>query len=121
MLSGGQKQRLVLARILIARPDILLLDEATSAMDVDAVADFHRILCECLPDTAVLAVLHGEHLPQDPDGGSFYAAALDIHDGIGQLSDPQGPALCRPARGGMTGRATADRGHRVNGMMLSTR
>ena len=86
VLSGGQKQRLVLARILIARPDILLLDEATSAMDVDAVADFHRILCECLPDTAVLAVLHGEHLPQDPDGGSFYAAALDIHDGIGQLS-----------------------------------
>ena len=86
VFSGGQKQRLVLARILLAQPDILLLDEATSAMDVDAVADFHRTLCECLPNTAVLAVLHGEQLPQDPDGASFYISALDIHDGIGQLS-----------------------------------
>ena len=47
-------------------PDILLLDEATAALDMDAVADFHLTLRECLPQTAVLAVLHGDAAPCDP-------------------------------------------------------
>ena len=32
-LSGGQKQRLMIARAVIARPQILIFDEATSALD----------------------------------------------------------------------------------------
>jgi len=85
VLSGGQRQRLVLARILLAKPDILLLDEATSALDVNAVVEFHLTLGECLPDTAILAVQHGETVPCDPDGEPFYSAMLEFRDGVGTV------------------------------------
>lgn len=84
VFSGGQKQRLVLARILLQRPDVLLLDEPTSAMDGNAAVDFHRALRERLPKSAVLAVLHSETVPTDPDGQPFYTAVLDIREGVGR-------------------------------------
>ena len=85
VLSGGQKQRLVLARILIAKPDLLLLDEATSALDVDAVVAFHHALTVALPRTAILSVLHGETPPTGPRGEPIYGSVLDIEDGIGAV------------------------------------
>lgn len=93
VLSGGQKQRLVLARILLMKPDVLLLDEATSALDVDAAVDFHIALCEELPRTAILAVLHGVDVPHDPDGEPFYNAVLEIRRGVGQVRPVMQPRI----------------------------
>ena len=93
VLSGGQKQRLVLARILLQRPDLLLLDEATSALDVNAAMDFHLALRERLPGTAVLAVLHDPDVPCDPDGEPFYDTILDVRDGVGHPRPVPNPAV----------------------------
>lgn len=85
VLSGGQKQRLVLARILLQRPDILLLDEATSALDPQGALDFHATLRDALPRAIVLSILHGASPLLDPHGAPCYGATLDIEDGVGRL------------------------------------
>lgn len=43
-LSGGQKQRLVLAAIIVAKPQILLLDEPISQLDPQGAADLLDIV-----------------------------------------------------------------------------
>lgn len=45
-LSGGQQQRVLLARSLVARPDILILDEPTSALDPSIRESYYQILQE---------------------------------------------------------------------------
>ncbi len=63
-LSGGQFQRVLLARALIARPQLLILDEATAGLDQPGAAAFYRQIEQVRADTgcAVLMVSHDLHV-----------------------------------------------------------
>ena len=63
-LSVGQFQRVLLARALIARPEILLLDEATQGLDQPGSAAFYRQIETVRAETgcAVLMISHELHV-----------------------------------------------------------
>ena len=63
-LSGGELQRVLLARALIAQPDVLLLDEATRGLDQPGVASFYRMVDGIRKNTncAVLMISHDLHV-----------------------------------------------------------
>ena len=63
-LSGGQFQRVLLARALIATPDLLLLDEATQGLDQRGSASFYQQIETVRKATgcAILMISHELHV-----------------------------------------------------------
>ena len=63
-LSGGQFQRVLLARALLAKPQLLILDEPTQGLDQPGEAAFYRLIEEVRRDTgvAILMVSHDLHV-----------------------------------------------------------
>lgn len=63
-LSGGQFQRVLLARALLADPQLLVLDEPTQGLDQPGEAAFYRLIAEVRATTgaAVLMVSHDLHV-----------------------------------------------------------
>lgn len=63
-LSGGQLQRVLLARALLADPQVLVLDEPTQGLDQPGEAAFYRLIDEVrrTSGVAVLMVSHDLHV-----------------------------------------------------------
>ncbi|MEX5727366.1 zinc transport system ATP-binding protein [Rhodovulum iodosum] len=63
-LSGGQFQRVLLARALLAAPDLLILDEATQGLDQPGTAAFYALIEDIRRETgaAILMVSHDLHV-----------------------------------------------------------
>ena len=57
-LSGGQKQRLMIARLLLKKPNFMILDEATSALDVETEKSITEYLSGISDCTTMLIISH---------------------------------------------------------------
>lgn len=59
-LSGGECQRLVLARALLAQPEVLILDEATSALDSQSELKIKQALLGLEGKITIIIIAHNE-------------------------------------------------------------
>ncbi|MDF0607456.1 metal ABC transporter ATP-binding protein [Wolbachia endosymbiont of Onchocerca gibsoni] len=59
-ISAGQTQLLLLARCLIAEPDLIILDEPVSAMDINAQTKFYNIIGE-IAKKRLISILMTSH------------------------------------------------------------
>jgi ABC-type sugar transport system ATPase subunit len=62
-LSGGNQQKVLLARCLLANPDLIFLDEPTRGIDVGAKQDIYHII-EQLASQGKGIVLVSSELPE---------------------------------------------------------
>jgi ABC-type branched-subunit amino acid transport system ATPase component len=62
-LSGGEQKMLIVARALMARPDILLLDEVTEGLQPSLVDRLSNLLTQVRQDIGTSIVVIEQHLP----------------------------------------------------------
>ena len=57
-LSGGQRQRVLIARALVAGPDLLVLDEPTANIDTTGQSEFYTLLKQVNEELTIFMVTH---------------------------------------------------------------
>ncbi|MDQ7833035.1 MAG: ABC transporter ATP-binding protein [Desulfovibrionaceae bacterium] len=57
-LSGGQQKRVLIARSLVAEPELLILDEPTANIDPQGKFCFHEVLSRLTREVTTIAVSH---------------------------------------------------------------
>jgi ribose transport system ATP-binding protein len=99
-LSGGNQQKVLVARVLLRKPDVVLLDEPTQGVDINAKAEIWAILRDGIAENgiSVLAVSSDfEELAEYADRVLILARGRIV----GQVSGPgmTGEMLARAAYG----------------------
>lgn len=77
-LSGGWKMRVVLARLLVGRPDILLLDEPTNHLDIDSIHWLERFLKNF--SGVIILVSHDRHFLDSVTNRTIEISSGNIRD-----------------------------------------
>lgn len=63
LLSGGNQQKVVLAKALLANPEVLILDEPTRGIDIGAKAEVHSIIARLAAEGKAVLLVSSE-LPE---------------------------------------------------------
>ncbi|HEX7474539.1 MAG TPA: ATP-binding cassette domain-containing protein [Dehalococcoidales bacterium] len=127
-LSAGLKRQVLLARALVAGPDILLLDEPTNHLDIDSIKRLEEILLRCTG--ALVFVTHDRMFLQkiatrivEIDRGKLfdqlcdYATFLERREAAREIEDTQNALFDKKlekeehwVRGGIKARRTRNEG-----------
>ena len=80
-LSEGQKQRVLLARAVVAEPDLVVLDEPTSALDLPSQREALALLRQVQADSPMAVLLVSHHLAE-AIAFCDHAIYVDAHHGV---------------------------------------
>ena len=80
-LSGGQRKRLILARLLLHKPDVAFLDETTAGLDPEAQREFYTLLKAHCRGLTVIGSIHNRAMPVFKDGSPVYDHVAEIDCG----------------------------------------
>ncbi|MBS0266201.1 MAG: ABC-F family ATP-binding cassette domain-containing protein [Planctomycetes bacterium] len=82
--SGGQQNRVLLARLLLAAPDLMLLDEPTNHLDIEATEWLEGFLARC--EQAILVVSHDRYFLDKVTNRTLELHAGTVDDYPGNFS-----------------------------------